>query len=276
MTAFAFYQKVVALNSDVHRNLRFAVEEANFKFARDTTAVLLAGVEFAEAGREYPIVFIRGQDQQLRPVALLGVRNGENLFVDEQGKWDARYIPAFVRRYPFVMAEGGANGQLVVCMDEGCPALNADHGELLINADGKLEPRMNEVMEFLKNSQQEFMRTELLVKKLDELGLFIQQGARFDSNTGETFQLNDFYLIDEKKFGQIENAKLPELFRSGALGLVYLHFASMGNMRKLVDRLSARSTAPSTVTTPASQKTEKAVKVPTKTSAKSSTKPTRH
>jgi hypothetical protein len=82
MTAFAFYRKVVALNSEVHRNLKFAVNEANFSFARDTTAVLMAGVEFAEAAREYPIVFIRGQDQQMRPVALLGVRNGENLFVD--------------------------------------------------------------------------------------------------------------------------------------------------------------------------------------------------
>ena len=247
MTAFAFYKKVVALNSDVHRNLKFAVDEANFKFALDTTAVLLAGVEFAEAGREYPIVFIRGQDQQLRPVALLGIRNGENLFVDKQGKWDARYIPAFVRRYPFVMAEGGAKGQLVVCIDESCPALNADHGDILINAEGKLEPRMNEVMQFLQNFQQEFARTELITKKLDELGLFIQQGARFDSSTGETFQLKDFFLIDEKKLGQIEDAMLPELFRSGALGLVYLHLASMGNMRRLVDRLSARSTPEKTL-----------------------------
>ena len=260
MTAFAFYQKVVALNSDVHRNMRFAANEANFLFARDTTAVLLAGVEFAEAGREYPIVFIRGQDQQLRPVALLGVRNGENLFVDEQGKWDARYIPAFVRRYPFVLAEGGAKGQLVVCIDEGCPALNADHGELLINAEGKLEPRMNEVMQFLQNFQQEFMRTELVTKKLEELGLFIQQGARIDTSAGETFQLNDFYLIDEKKFGQIEDAKLPELFRSGALGLAYLHLASLGNMRKLVDRMSARSVAPSIAPPPAPKKAAKAAK----------------
>jgi len=62
MTTFAFYKKVVALNSEVHRNLKFAVNEVNFAFARDTTAVLMAGVEFAEAGREYPIVFIRGQD----------------------------------------------------------------------------------------------------------------------------------------------------------------------------------------------------------------------
>ena len=49
MSTFAFYQKVVALNSDVHRNLKFAASEVNFTFARDTTAVLLAGVEFASA-----------------------------------------------------------------------------------------------------------------------------------------------------------------------------------------------------------------------------------
>lgn len=243
MTAFAFYKKVVALNSEAHRNLKFAADEVNFAFARDTTAVLLGGVEFAEAGREYPIVFIRGQDRQMRPAALLGVRDGENLFVDEHGKWDARYIPAFVRRYPFVMAEGDGQGQLVVCIDEGCAALNAEHGELLINAKGKMQPRMNEVMQFLQNFQQEFARTELVVRQLDELGLFVQQGARFDTPGGETFQLNDFYLIDEAKFGQIEDAKLPQLFRSGALGMVYLHLASLGNMRKLLDRVTARSAA---------------------------------
>jgi SapC len=234
---------VVALNSDVHRNLKLAVNETNFGFARDTTSVLLAGVEFAEAAREYPIVFVRGQDSRMRPVALLGVRKDENLFVDGAGKWEARYIPAFVRRYPFVMAEGNAKDQLVVCIDEKCPALNAEHGELLINSEGKLEPRMNEVMQFLQNFQTEFERTELIVQQLDELGLFTQQGARFDINTGETIQLNDFYVINEAKFGQIEDAKLPSLFRSGALALSNLHLASLGNLRNLLDRVAARSAA---------------------------------
>ena len=241
MGNFAFYKEVVALNPERHRNLKFAADETTFAFARDTTAVLLAGVEFAETGREYPIVFIRGQDGQMRPVALLGVREGENLFVDIQGKWDARYIPAFVRRYPFVMAEGGTQGQLVVCIDEKCPAFNTNHGELLIDTQGKLQPRMNEVMQFLQNFQQEFTRTELIARQLDELGLFVQQGARFDTATGETFQLNDFYLIDEVKFGRLADGQLPPLFRSGALGLAYLHLASLGNMRKLLDRVSTRS-----------------------------------
>lgn len=242
MAAFAFYRKVVALNTELHRNLKFSAEKANFSFARDTTAVLLAGVEFAEASREYPIVFIKGQDKKMRPVVLLGIRNGENLYVDEQGKWDAHYIPAFVRRYPFVMAEGEVEGKLVVCIDEGCPALNADQGDLLINDEGKTEPRMNEMIAFLQNFQTEFMQTELIVKQLDEMGLLMQQGVRFDTNVGETFQLNDFFVIDEPKFRALEDAKLPELFRNGAIGLIYLHLASMGNMRGLIERLTARST----------------------------------
>jgi hypothetical protein len=241
MTNFAFYKNVVALNSETHRNLKFAATETSFNFARDTTAVLLAGVEFAEASREYPIVFVRGQDGQMRPVVLLGVREGENLFVDEKGAWDANYIPAFVRRYPFVMADGNVPGQLVVCIDEKCIALNVDHGDLLIDADGKSQARLEEILQFLQNFQQEFVRTELITKQLDELGLFIQQGARFDTPTGETFQLNDFYLIDEAKFGQLADYNLPKLFRSGALGLVYLHLASLGNLRKLLDRVSTRS-----------------------------------
>lgn len=244
MSSFAFYQKVVPLNSNAHRNLRFDTAKVNFEFVRDTTAVLLGAIEFAEAAREYPIVFIKAQDGKMRPVVLLGVRTGENLYVDDKGKWDARYIPAFVRRYPFVMAEGGAQGQLMVCIDEECPALNPNIGEVLIDETGQLQPRMNEVMQFLQNFQVEFARTEALVQQLDELGLFVQQGARFDLPNGETFQMTDFYLIDEAKFGQLADDKLPALFRSGALGMAYLHLASLGNMRRLLDRIkpSAKKT----------------------------------
>lgn len=243
MKKFAFYNRVVALNSDVHRNLRFAAQDIRFSFAADTTAVLIAGVEFAEASKEYPIVFIRGRDGQMRPVALLGVRDGENLYVDGQGGWDAGYIPAFVRRYPFVLAEGGANGELTVCIDESCDALNAGHGELLFDAEGKFARLMHELSRFLQNFQREFARTEQIIKQLDELGLFIEQGARFDTGAGESFQLNDFYLIDEAKFGKLADDLLPRLFRSGAFGLVYLHLASLGNMRKLLDRVAARAAA---------------------------------
>jgi hypothetical protein len=122
--------------------------------------------------------------------------------------------------------------------------LNGEKGEVLIDEAGILQPRMNEVMQFLQNFQNEFARTELLAKQLDELGLFVQQGARFDTPNGQTFQLNDFFLIDEAKFGQLADDKLPALFRSGALGMAYLHLASLGNMRRLLDRIKVTAQKP--------------------------------
>lgn len=244
MTGFAFYKKVAALNVNVHRNLRLDIGRIDFAFARDTTAVLLAAIEFAEACREYPIVFIKAPDGKMRPVALLGVRAEENLYVNEEGKWDARYVPAFVRRYPFVMAESAQPGQLTVCVDAECPALNSDKGEVLIDEEGRLQPRMNEVMHFLQNFQGEFARTELLAMQLDELGLFVPQGARFDTPSGQSFQLNDFFKIDEQKFAQLPDDKLSTLFRSGALGMVYLHLASLSNLRALLGRIKPDATPP--------------------------------
>lgn len=77
-------------------------------FAGETNSVILAGVEFSEAAKEYPIVFTQAGDKVV-PVALLGLRNEENLFVDGKGGWDGRYIPSFVRRYPFILAETGGD-----------------------------------------------------------------------------------------------------------------------------------------------------------------------
>jgi hypothetical protein len=241
MAKFAFYANVVALNSDVHRDLRFDASRMNFEFARDSTAVLISGVEFADAARDYPIVFIRGQDQQIRPMVLLGVREAENLFVDGAGKWSTAYVPAFVRRYPFVLAEGAIPDQLLVCIDENCDALNAQSGELLIDANGQSQPLMDDVLQFLQNFQHEFSQTAKLTKQLDALGLFIQQGVRFDAAGGQSFQISDFYMIDEAKFNQLDDAELPGLFRSGAMGLAYLHLASMGNMRKLLNLVLSRT-----------------------------------
>lgn len=243
MSNFAFYEKVVALNSEVHRSLKFDTTQVNFSFVRDTTAVLIAVTEFAEAGREYPIVFIRGQDQQLRPVVLLGVRDGENLFVDSTGRWNCAYIPAFVRRYPFVLGKGTEPEQLVVCIDESCLALNTERGEPLMDATGQPQPILQNALQFLQNFLHEFARTEALTKQLDELGLFVKQGVRFDAADGAVFQINDFYTIDEAKFNQIDDEALPPLFRSGAMGLGYLHLASMGNMRKLLNLVNVRAAA---------------------------------
>ena len=115
MSEMMFYERVVALNDQAHAKLKVR-PAISFAYAARTNSVPLLASEFFDAAREYPIVFARGETGPV-PAALLGLREAENLFVDRDGRWDARYVPAFVRRYPFVPGKG-ANGELLVCIDE--------------------------------------------------------------------------------------------------------------------------------------------------------------
>ena len=99
-----FYQRPVVLNRQSHRSLKVKNTTPNFTFARQTNSVPIAGVEFARAALEYPIVFAGPSPDKILPAVLLGIRENENLFVDADGKWANAYIPAFIRRYPFVLA----------------------------------------------------------------------------------------------------------------------------------------------------------------------------
>src|SRR3954469_11926599 len=109
MSDTVYYEKPVLLDRDRHRKRRVK-PSSSFAFARKANSLYLAGVEFNEACKEYAIVFTRLAGG-VAPVAVLGLRNQENLYIDADNRWAAAYIPAFVRRYPFVLAELG-NGQL--------------------------------------------------------------------------------------------------------------------------------------------------------------------
>jgi hypothetical protein len=200
--------------------------------------VILAGVEFTEAAKEYPIVFAKAGDNVV-PVALLGLRNEENLFVDDKGKWDARYIPAFVRRYPFVLAETGDQGQRMVCVDESYPGFNKDDGEPLFEND---EPTrlLKQAIEFLEEYQRQYLRTERFVKRLQDNDLLMSLNARIDMVDGKQFSLSGLLAVDEKKLLALPDDKALELFRSGELAWLYCHLTSLGTLARMVDRVAER------------------------------------
>jgi len=121
MSDAMYYEKPVLLDRDKHRKLRVKPSDS-FAFARKANSLYLAGVEFNEACKEYAIVFTRGAHQKIVPVVMLGLRSRENLFVGDAEQWTATYVPAFVRRYPFVLAE--LSGEtLGVCIDEAYAGL---------------------------------------------------------------------------------------------------------------------------------------------------------
>src|SRR3546814_1115256 len=110
-----FYKQPQALQPGLHAKLS-VVKQAGYAFAADANSVPLVFSEMATACRHFPIVFTEGQ--QPSPVAVLGLRGQENLFVDAEGQWRANtYIPAYIRRYPFIFMENADQSQFTLCVD---------------------------------------------------------------------------------------------------------------------------------------------------------------
>lgn len=235
MSDFLFYRQIVALDKDKHRELRVG-EIRKFDFTRKTNSVPLAAVEFFEAAREYPILFVTANDAELIPVALLGLRNTENLFVGSNGLWNAHYIPAFVRRYPFVPAEDC--DQLLVCIDEGHPAVGTTDGQLLFASNGAPTPFLDKAITFLRDYQAEAMRTRDFVKRLTELDLFTGVIARAELQGGETYPLGGLSIVSETKYRALDKEVVEELFRKGWLALIDAHLLSLGNLGRLIERMT--------------------------------------
>ena len=238
MSDLVYYEKPVLLDRERHRRRR--VRPGNsFAFAARANSLVLAAAEFGEASREYAIVFTRGDGGKVAPVVMLGLRSRENLFVQEDGRWDARYIPAFVRRYPFVLAQ--LPGQaMAACIDEAYGGFSDTEGEALFDEQGQETPFLRNALEFLSQYQREHLRTEAFCRRLDEAGLLTEMNARADLADGRSFTVNGLLVVDEKKLLALPDATALALFRSGELHLVSMHLVSLSNMQRLVDRLSQR------------------------------------
>jgi hypothetical protein len=242
MSQQMFYEKPVLLDREKHRRTRVR-PPTGFGFARKSNSVYLAAAEFSEACKEYPIVFSRSPDGKVVPVAVLGLRTGENLLLDDQDRWHARYMPAFIRRYPFVLAQ--VPGQsLAVCIDEAHPGLNETEGEALFDDKGQETPFLKQTLEFLTQYQREHARTEAFCKRLDENGLLKETNARADLRDGRSFVVNGLLMVDEKKLLELPDATALTMFRNGEMHLVSLHLVSLANIHLLADRLAQRPAAP--------------------------------
>ncbi len=238
MSNLLFYSEPIPLNKDSHRTLAVVRKGGDYRFAAKTNSVLLTGLEFIEACKEYPIVFAKTPNDSLVPVAVVGLSAGGNLFIDHEGRWRARYIPAYVRRYPFVLAETGEKKKFTVCVDRG--ALDEQNGERLFDDQGKETPYLAEAMAFMQQYQAQNLHAESFVKHLKLLDLLTEMSAKTVLKDQTGLLLQGFFVIDEKKLLKLERSKMQALMKTGELGWIYAHLISLSNFAGLVDRLAER------------------------------------
>jgi SapC len=235
----------VALDRVQHRAQRLHTPVVRFDRTAGMNALFVAAVEFIDAARDYPIVFIeagQGDDGQreVAPVAVFGLTQGENLMLNDDGSWAARYVPALLRGYPLGLARAGAQNYVVV-IDDKAGALSTSEGEPLFNEQGEPTPMLEERRKFVEQLENEAQRTRLLGRKLLEFDLL--QPMRFEATLpdGKQLSVDGFLTVDEKKFSELSDDKLSQLHKSGVLAMIYAHQFSLGLMRSLVERRVARS-----------------------------------
>ncbi len=241
-----FYQRAVPVSNERHRDL--AVEsQRDYGFARTTNIVPLTTAELAPAVLEYPIVFL-GDERDGSLAAVLGTRDDENLFVDQAGRWNARYVPAFVRRYPFVFANQDDPNRLILCVDESSAQLNRDgRGERLFDSAGERTAYLGNVLQFMQRYQMAVQRTRAFVRRMAELELLREVHANIRLGDAGTRQLRGFRTIDREKLKALPAATVSELFNADGLEAIYLHLGSLGNFQRLGERAAPPDGTPAQV-----------------------------
>lgn len=241
----ALHKNPVALDRDEHRKLRVRQDYADVSHTAALNSMFLTAVEFADACKEYPIVFVRaGTDPQtqkpdIAPVAVFGLTPDENLFADGT-QWRADYVPAVLRAYPFAMAQLNEQNY-AVCIAREWPGFSETEGTSLFEDDGTPTAYLKDMQQFLEKLELEVQRTRLVGQKLVELELL--RDMRFDATLpdGNKLTVDGFLAIDEAKFAALPDDKVLELHRSGILGLINAHQLSLGNMTRLIQRRGRRT-----------------------------------
>jgi len=236
-TQLLIYERAEPINKKKHCD--WSVKAGNnYNFAKKINSVPLTAVEFPNAAVEYSIIFA-GNEEAVMPAVILGVRDQENLYVNDDGQWDSKYIPAFLRRYPFVFSGSNDAKQFTLCIDEDFSGCNQDgKGERLFDSEGEQTQYLQSVLNFSSEYQGQFNRTQLFCKKLKELDLLEPMQAQITLPSGQKMNFGGFQAVNREKLKQLSNEQLGELARTDELELIYLHLHSMRNFNAMIGKIS--------------------------------------
>ncbi|AWB67116.1 peptidase [Saccharobesus litoralis] len=243
------FKKLVPINAEAHKNAK--IQPVNsFDFARSFHIASVNVNEFPRAAASFPIVFVKSPNgEEYRPIALFGTNEGQNSFIDEDGKWDAPYIPAILRRYPFGVAQVNDKDDetsFAICVDEESDAYNETEGQALFNEDGSATEFLEKVRDFLTELQKQEVMTSRFCELLTKHELLIEQTLELTSADGSKKRLTGFYLIDEKKFRELPDQTFLEFRHKGVLDAIYSQLSSLAQVPRLARQSFAKAASEET------------------------------
>ena len=240
-----FFNDLMPLNSRDHKTYRSKMID-NAPWLAKAHAIPLTVDEFVQAQRDFPIIFSSG-DNPL-PLALMGLNEGVNTFVDETGKVTEQvYIPAYVRRYPFMLARLKPDAaELSLMFDPTSEAIGEfDDGERLFDDDGNTTDATKRVLEFCQQFEQAAQRTQAFLTEIKDAGLLMDGEVAIQQQGKEQpFVYRGFKMVDQEKLRDLPADKLETWHKNGLMMLINAHIFSLELMRNIFGRQVAQGTAP--------------------------------
>jgi hypothetical protein len=232
-----FYNGLEPLSSETHAHHKVRSQNAA-PFLATQHAVPITVDEFPLVQRFMPIVFSVGDDAI--PLALMGLNEGVNVFVDETGKLVENnfYVPAYVRRYPFMLARLHPDAQeLSLCFDPTADAVGEfEEGEALFS-HGQPTDATKAILGFNETFEQAGQRTQNFMNELREQGLLMDGEVTIQPEGAEQpFIYRGFQMINEEKLADVRGDQLRKMTKSGMLPLLYAHLFSLSLMREVFAR----------------------------------------
>lgn len=226
------------------KHAKWSVSVENHEFISHLNSAPVLATEIAFAAAEFPIIFSATGEGEYLPLAVMGLKDGQNLLLDEKNILTTRYVPAFIRRYPFVLGGSKDSDMMALCIDEDSKALVQDgsKGARLFQDDNSHSDFLKDIVEFLKDYQYRAELTRTFTKKLHELDLLEPMSANISFKAKEDVKLNlgGFYVVKREKLKTISDADALDLFKKDGLELIYAHIQSLSNFNRLIDIMSAR------------------------------------
>lgn len=231
-----FYKDVIPLSQGEHGNARYKLLD-NAAFLKHEHAVPVTVDEFAVLQRFYPIVFSSGNNPV--PLALMGLNEGINTFIDDEGKMkEDAYVPAYVRRYPFILARlNDKSDELSLCVDPTTGAVgDYDEGDPVFEGTGPSE-HTRALLQFCEEFEQAGQRTGAFVQELKANDLLMEgEVAIKQDDQADPVVYRGFQMVNEEKLRNLRGDVLRKMMQSGLLPLVHAHMFSLNVMREIFAR----------------------------------------
>ena len=251
-----FFNDLVPLSTTQHADWKIKTQETA-PFLVNNHAVPVTIDEFVMAGRFFPIVFSAGN--QSIPLALMGLNEGVNVYVDADGKLAKPvYVPAYVRRYPFMLARlRDDSDELSLCFDPTAPGVGTDNDGIALFDGTEPSQATKDILEFARQFEEAGARTTAFMEEVNKLDVLMDGEVSIQMEGAEQpYIYRGFRMVDEEKLRDLRGDTLRKISQYGILPLLYAHLFSMHLMKELFGEQMNIGKVPPIVPAPAATMTE--------------------